>query len=206
MKKIVILGGGFGGVYALKNLLKNFKNEKEIELILVNEKNYFLFTPLLHEAATGGVSLSNIIEPLREVFKCRNLQFIQSKVLKINLDKNKVLLKCGEINYDYLIIALGSKTNFYDVFGAEKYTFTLKTINDAIKLKNHFIHLFEKAVFQKENINELLTFVIVGGGPTGIELAAEMKDLFFETFKKIYPQEIIKQVKIIIIDRNEELI
>jgi NADH dehydrogenase len=207
MKKILILGGGFGGIYTTKYLLKYFKNNLNIEIILVNENNYFLFTPLLTEVATGGVSLRNVTEPIREVFnKFKNFKFIHSQVLEINLNQNEVILECGRVNYDYLIIALGSKTNFYNISGAEKYSFTLKTISDAMRLKKHFINLFEKASFQTNQIDEFLRFVIVGGGPTGVELALEMKDLFCNTFSKLYSKELIDKIEIIIIEKNNDLV
>ncbi|MCX7589674.1 MAG: NAD(P)/FAD-dependent oxidoreductase [Patescibacteria group bacterium] len=207
MRKILILGGGFGGIFTVKNLFKYFKNDFNTEIILIDSRNYFLFTPLLGEAATGGVSLRDIIEPIREIFNYKNFKFIHSKILEIDLD-NKIL-ECGEINYDYLVISLSSVPNFYDIVGAEKYAFTLKSIDDANKLKKHLINIFERASFlieKNNNLNSLLNFVIVGGGPTGVELAAEIHNLFFNTFKKMYPLDLIKNVNIFIIEKNNELV
>jgi len=202
--KIVILGGGFGGVYTLKYLHRFFHNKKEVKLILVNKKNYFLFTPLLHEFATGGVSLENLVEPVREIIKCCDYEFIHGEVEKIDLEKKIVYLRKKEIKYDYLVIALGSKTNFYNIPGAKENSFTLKSLDDAIKLRNHFIHMFELAANNNNEGN--LTFVIVGGGATGVELAGEMSDYFYKTFSKIYSKEVISKVKIILIERGNELI
>jgi len=202
--KIVILGGGFGGVYTLKYLHRFFHNKKEVKLILVNKKNYFLFTPLLHEFATGGVSLENLVEPVREIIKCCDYEFIHGEVEKIDLEKKIVYLRKKEIKYDYLVIALGSKTNFYNIPGAKENSFTLKSLDDAIKLRNHFIHMFELAANNDNEGN--LTFVIVGGGATGVELAGEMSDYFYKTFSKIYSKEVISKVKIILIERGDELI
>ena len=202
--KIVILGGGFGGVYTLKYLHRFFHNKKEVKLILVNKKNYFLFTPLLHEFATGGVSLENLVEPVREIIKCCDYEFIHGEVEKIDLEKKIVYLRKKEIKYDYLVIALGSKTNFYNIPGAKENSFTLKSLDDAIKLRNHFIHMFELAANNDNEGN--LTFVIVGGGATGVELAGEMSDYFYKTFSKIYSKEVISKVKIILIERGNELI
>ena len=202
--KIVILGGGFGGVYTLKYLHRFFHNKKEVKLILVNKKNYFLFTPLLHEFVTGGVSLENLVEPVREIIKCCDYEFIHGEVEKIDLEKKIVYLRKKEIKYDYLVIALGSKTNFYNIPGAKENSFTLKSLDDAIKLRNHFIHMFELAANNDNEGN--LTFVIVGGGATGVELAGEMSDYFYKTFSKIYSKEVISKVKIILIERGDELI
>lgn len=210
MKKILILGGGFGGIYTALNLFKYFKNNSEIQIILVDNKNYFLFTPLLSEAATGGVSLRNITEPIREIFKYKNFEFICSNVLEIDLNNKKVILDYGEINeeinYDYLVISLGSKPNFYGIKDAEKYVFSLKSIQDALKIKKHFINIFEKASLNKNNLDRLLNFIIVGGGPTGLELAAEMHNLFFNTFKKLYSFDLIQKINIFLIEKESDLL
>ena len=256
--KIVILGGGFGGVYTLKYLHKFFHTRgltristrinADVKLVLVNRKNYFLFTPLLHEFATGSVSLENLVEPIREIIKCCDYEFIHGEVKRIDLENKIVELNENKIDYDYLIIALGSKTNFYNIPGAEENSFTLKSLDDAIRLRNHFIHMFEKyandiypnnlpnklpessdRIFgqnsgntfgphsgnknifgsnlgNKQHSSAELTFVIVGGGATGVELAGEMSDYFYKTFSKFYPKEIISKVKIILIEKGNELI
>jgi NADH:ubiquinone reductase (H+-translocating) len=201
--KIVILGGGFGGVYTLKYLHKFF-HKTDIKLVLVNKKNYFLFTPLLHEFTTGSVSLENLVEPIREIIRCCDYEFIHGEVKRIDLEKKIVELNESNLSYDYLIIALGSKTNFYNIPGAEENSFTLKSLDDAIRLRNHFIHMFEIALKDKDE--GILTFVIVGGGATGVELAAEMSDYFYKTFSKFYPKEIISKVKIILVEKGNELI
>ncbi|GBD34342.1 NADH dehydrogenase [bacterium HR35] len=222
-KQIVILGGGFGGVYTLKYLHKFFHKrglrqtergltQTSIKLVLVNRKNYFIFTPLLHEVVTGGVSIDNALEPIREIIKCCDFDFIHGEVEKINLENKIVYINKEKenykVNYDYLVIALGSKTNYYNIPGAKEYTFSLKTIDDAIRLKNHFVHMFELASISQSEaaINKYLTFVIVGGGATGVELAGEMSDLFYKTFSKFYPPALISQVKIILVEKGKELI
>ena len=216
--KIVILGGGFGGVYTLKYLHKFFHKRtpyqskarywaginEDIKFILVNKKNYFLFTPLLHEFATGSVSLENLVEPIREIIRCCDYEFIHGEVKRIDLEKKIVELNESKLDYDYLVIALGSKINFYNIPGAEENSFTLKSLDEAIRLRNHFIHMFEIA--SKDQDEAILTFVIVGGGATGVELAGEMSDYFYKTFSKFYPKEIISKVKIILIERGNELI
>lgn len=262
--KIVILGGGFGGVYTLKYLHKFFckrrlcrlyadyaekdidpdfadftqtmqknisaksafnsaKSAHNVKLVLVNKKNYFLFTPLLHEFATGSVSLENLVEPIRGIIRCCDYEFIHGELKRIDLEKKIVELNENKIDYDYLVIALGAKTNFYNIPGAEENSFTLKSLDEAIRLRNHFIHMFEKYAdsadltqTRQKNISAdpesysaksaFLTFVIVGGGATGVELAAEMSDYFYKTFSKFYPKEIISKVKIILIEKGNELI
>lgn len=206
--KILIIGNGFGGVYVLRNLHRFFHKDKNISLTMVGEKNYFLFTPLLHEVATGSINQENIVEPIRKVLGCCLEEFYLGTAEKINIEEKTV--KVGEyiLSYDYLIIASGSETNFHQIPGAEKYSFTLKSIEDAIKIKNHAIKQIERASHVSENIlrKKILTFVVVGGGPTGVELAAELYELIKENFSHYYEKEIINDASIVLIQKNHELL
>ncbi|MBI3888663.1 NAD(P)/FAD-dependent oxidoreductase [Candidatus Nomurabacteria bacterium] len=206
--KIVIVGNGFGGIYTLKNLHKFFHNDQRIELTLVGEKNYFLFTPLLHEVATGGINPANIIEPIRSVLGCCLHKFYLGKAEIINSKNHTVKVGNDLVSYDYLVLAGGAETNFYDTAGAEKYCLTLKSIDDAVKIKNHCIAQMERAS-HTEDRNErkkILNFVVVGGGPTGVELVAELEELVRETFSHYYAKEVIEDVSITLIQRGTELV
>src|SRR3989344_3104052 len=206
--KILIIGNGFGGVYALKNLHKFFHNDKKIELALVGEKNYFLFTPLLHEVATGGINPGNIIEPIRKVLGCCLDKFYLGKAEIINFDSHTVQVENALISYDYLVLAPGAETNFYNIPGAEEYSFPLKSIADAIKIKNRCIMVMERASHVENRIKRknMLRFVVVGGGPTGVELAAELEELIKETFSSYYPEEIMEDTSIVLIQKSPELV
>lgn len=206
--KILIIGNGFGGVYALKNLHKIFKKAQNIELSMVGEKNYFLFTPLLHEVATGGINPLNIIEPIRKVLGCCLSQFYLGKAGQINTKEKTVKVGHDLIAYDYLVLAPGAETNFYGTPGAEKYSFPLKSISDAIKIKNHCINQMERAAHINDRIErkKMLKFVVVGGGPTGIEMAAELEELVRETFSHYYPKEVVEDVSIVLIQKGAELV
>jgi len=207
-KRIVVLGAGFGGVYTVKHLHRLLKRRRDIEIVLVNNTNYFLFTPLLHEVATGSIAPANIVEPIRKALGTAVSEFYLDEVKKVSLTKKQVRLKNKTLSYDYLVAALGAHTNFFGTPGAEKHAFTLKTLDDAILLKNHMITAFEQASTEadKKKRLELLSFVVVGGGPTGVELASEMAELFFKTFAKEYPKKIIEEVTVTLIQRSEELI
>jgi len=159
----------------------------------VSEKNYFLFTPLLHEVATGGLNPENIIEPLRSVIGCCHTNFYEARVELIDLRKKIVTTTEGKIPYDTLVVALGSETNFYGIPGVEKNALTLKSLEDAIRLKNHFIETCELASKEKdiEKRKEMLHFVVVGGGPTGVELVAEMQEFLIDTIGKQYDSKLI---------------
>lgn len=206
--KIVIVGNGFGGIYTLKKLTQLLSQNKNIEICLVGDKNYFLFTPLLHEVATGGINPQNIIEPIRDIFKKTLTHFYLGKCEKIDPIKNTILVDNHEVPYNYLVLAPGAETNFYNIEGAEQNTFTLKTIEDAIKIKNQIITKMECASHTQDNEKRKikLRFAVIGGGPTGVELVAEIEEFISDTFTKYYSKEIINDVSICLIDRGSELV
>jgi len=173
---------------------------------MVNRENFFLFTPLLHEVATGGVSPSTVVEPIRGLLDCCLRELHVAEVDEINFDERVVTAGEAKLAYDYLVIALGATTNWYGVPGAEQHSFTLKTLADAVRLKNQFISQFEKAaaITDKSERKKLLRFVIVGGGPTGVELVTEMSDFFRGTFAKLYRhQQLADEVEIILVEAGE---
>src|SRR3989344_584148 len=209
--KIVVVGNGFGGVYALKNLHTRFHKHfgaRATELILIGEKNYFLFTPLLHEVATGGISPENIIEPIRKVFGCKLDTFCLGKVERVDLESQSVNVGEVVISYDYLILAPGAETDFYNIPGAKAHSLPLKSLEDAIGLKNRVIRQMEHAshtpnlLERKKN----LTFVVVGGGPTGVEIATELQELIQQSFSRYYPRELIEDTSIIVVHNRSELV
>jgi NADH dehydrogenase len=209
--KILIIGNGFGGVYALRNLHKLFHNDKKgrkIEITLVGEKNYFLFTPLLPEVATGGINPGNIIEPIRMVLGCCVDKFYLGKAEILNLKNHTVKVENNLIPYDYLIIAPGAETNFYNIPGAQEYSFKLKSVEDAVKIKNHCITQIERAMQTEDKAErkKMLKFVVVGGGATGVEMAGELKELVKESFSRYYPKDVIDDISIILIQRGPELV
>jgi len=172
---IVILGAGFGGLYTAKYLLESCKDEK---VVLMDRKNHFLFTPLLHEVATGSQNRHNVVLEIREILKGRNFEFLTSEVDRIDFNRKEVYLGSRKLKYDKLVIALGSGANFFNIKGAESYALPLKTIHDAAMIRNKVIGSLEAAclVQSKEEKDKLLTFCITGGGPTGVELGAELAE------------------------------
>jgi len=205
--KILIVGNGFGGVYTLKRLHKIFHRNKNIEFSLIGDSNYFLFTPLLHEVATGGISPENIIEPIRKVLGCCLKNFYIGKAESVDLTNRGVKVGNFVLPYDYLVLSPGSQTNFHDVPGAKEHSLTLKSLNDAIKIKNHCIAQMEHAshLAHDEEIRRALNFVLVGGGPTGVELAAELRELITENFNHYYSKHLIDFSSVTIIQNGPEL-
>ena len=189
--RILILGAGFGGMYVAKKL-QPYAEKGEIELTIVNRTNYFLFTPLLHEVATGGLNPRSVAEPLREVFRGSKVHIIQGTVDFINLDAKMVGLKANEhaceMEYDYLVIATGAESNYYGIPGADKLTYPLKDLSDAARIRNRVIDVFEHAMLlntREERMKEL-SFAVVGGGPTGVETAAELSEFIAGMVKRYY--------------------
>jgi len=178
MKNIVIIGGGFGGTYTAKYLLDYFKNDSRVKITLISKDNFFTFTPMLHEVATGGLNRHNVVIPIRSVLKGNNFEFQKCEVDLIDFSKRKIITKKFDMNYDILIITTGSTTNFHNIPGAEKYCLTLKSLKDAALIRDKIIDALELAS-KANNLEErkkLMTFAVIGAGPTGVELSAEMAE------------------------------
>ena len=212
---VVILGAGFGGTYVAKKLKKYVKSGF-IDVTIVNKTNYFLFTPLLHEVATGSLSPSSVAEPLREVFSGSDLELCQGSVETIDLEDRRAHISSlngsrHTLPYDYLVIATGAETNYYGISGAEKYTLPLKDLNDAVRIRTHIIDCFEEAIMceDPEERARLLSFVVVGGGPTGVETAAELTEFVHGIVDRYYCRTHDceqKEVKVTLIHAGPELL
>lgn len=186
-KKIVILGGGFAGLYTYKSLYEHFPKD-DIEVTIVNKTNYFLFTPLLHEVATSGLEHHQVVESIRQLIYKTNAHLHVAEVTAVDCEKQVVKTTLAEIPYDILVVAMGATTNFFNSPGAEEHSFVLKDLQDAIKMRRMFIQAFESAseLKDKDARRKELSFAVIGGGATGVELVAEASDLFMHTFKKYY--------------------
>lgn len=205
-KKIVILGAGFGGLYALKSIYKYVKNWRDCDILIIDRNNYFVFTPLLHEVATGGIDPGDIVFPIRDLAK-EGTEHLEIEVLNVDLLKKSVITNHGEISYDYLIMALGSGTNFFGVSGAAENGFTLKNVKDAERLKNHLVHIFDEANKEQnlERQKDILRIVVIGGGATGVELSAEIHE-FLNEVNKEYSNIPDDAVEFYLIEAGERLL
>ncbi|KKU98599.1 MAG: FAD-dependent pyridine nucleotide-disulfide oxidoreductase [Candidatus Jorgensenbacteria bacterium GW2011_GWC1_48_8] len=179
MKNIVILGGGFGGVQAaltLEKKLKKLRVKNDYEIILVDKEPHHTFTPLLYEAATTSKNLADYVElkslvsfPFAELFKDKNIRVVNDVILHIDTAEGLVHLKQSKIRFEYLVVALGAETNYFNMFGLEENALPLKTFMDAIRLRDAIWRRAEEGA-------ERLRVVIGGGGSTGVELASEIKE------------------------------
>jgi NADH dehydrogenase len=204
-KKIVILGGGFAGVECARQLESQFKDNSEIELIMVSEDNFLLFTPMLPQVASGMIETRHIVLPIRTI--CKKTKFYESRIKNIDpYGKLVTLWGTGDkrsisIHYDFLVIALGSETNFFGMSDVEKNAYTMKTLNDAVVLRNRVIDMLEQAENETDPIlrKSFLNFVVVGGGFAGIETAGELMDLLLDA-RKYYPTIHKKDLKVIVLE------
>jgi len=172
---VVILGGGFGGMSAAKKLAK-----APVRITLVDKENHHLFQPLLYQVATAGLSAADIAEPLRHIFASqRNLTTLMDEVAAIDISSQKVELKNSMLNYDYLIVALGASTGYFVNNHWAKYAPGLKTLDEATELRRRILLAFEEAETEKtkEAAEKHMKFVVVGGGPTKVELAGAIAEL-----------------------------
>lgn len=204
--RIVILGGGFSGVYAYLKLHHLLHDDPAKQITLISDRDMFTFIPLLHEVATGTLLPFSITQSLRSLPQCCLHRFIEGRVMRLDADAKQIVVhhinpeapSPGKgitevpeelIPFDYCVSALGSETNFFGVPGAEHYTISLNTLEDAKRIKNRLIESFEQAQITKneEERRRLLRFVIVGGGPTGVELVGEIADLVNGELRKAFP-------------------
>ncbi len=205
MPKVVVIGAGFAGLRAVKHLFN-----AEAEVLLIDRHNYHTFIPLLYQVATGFVEPELIAYPLRSALRnIDNANFLMAQVQQIDLDAKTVITDAQTIAYDYLVIATGSQANFLEVAGAPQHTFPLRTLENAVTLRNHILNCFEQALKNNNDAfgqQQLMTFVIVGGGATGVEMAGALQELIQDCLAKDYPQLDLRQAKVILLQSGESLL
>ena len=187
--RVLILGGGFGGMYAALEFERALERGANVDVTLVNHDNFFLFTPMLHEVAASDIDVTNIVSPIRKLL-CK-VTFFHGEVESIDLEQKRVGLShghdkhCHALPYDHLVLALGSSTNFFDIPGLAPRAFTMKTLSDAIALRNHLIANLEEADFEcgASLRTGLMNFVVAGGGFAGVETIAAMNDFLREAVR-----------------------
>jgi len=181
-QRIVILGGGFGGVYTGMALEKLLRRDPSVEVLLVNKENYFTFQPMLAEVVSGDIGILDTVSPLHRLLP--RTQLCIREIQSIDLERQTVTLAPGfwprplVVQYDHLVLALGTVTDFREIPGIHEHAFPFKTLADALTLRNHLIHVLQEATLESdaERRAELLTFVVAGGGFSGVEVAAELND------------------------------
>lgn len=183
--RIVIIGGGFAGISLAKKLSK-----QEVQVVLLDKHNYHTFQPLLYQVSTGGLEPDSIAYPIRKILKdFPNFHFRLAHVNEIDTENNKVITDIGELKFDYLVIASGSKTNYFGNKGLKTHSMAMKTIPQSLNLRSLILENFEEALLTSDlnERNALMNFVIVGGGPTGVELAGALAEIKKGILPKDYP-------------------
>ena len=213
MKKtsVVIAGGGFGGFYAAKHFDKTLARRDDVEVTLISRENFILFTPMLHEIAAGDLSPSDIVNPLRRIL--RYVKFIEADVREIDLNARKIRCIHGigdadlELEYDHLLLALGSETNFFDNQDAREWAVTMKNVMDAALLRNRMVALLEEAALEKDETvrRELLTFVTAGGGFAGAETTGAVNDFLRDT-ARFYPRLREDMIRVVVVHPGSYLL
>lgn len=202
--RVVIIGGGFAGVNLAKSLANN-----NVQVVLLDKHNYHTFQPLLYQVSTAGLEPDSIAYPLRKIIKNhKNTVFRLAEVNYINSEKQEVETSIGNIAYDYLVIATGTKTNFFGNKKVEKYSMPMKKVPQALNIRSLILQNFEKAIITKDEAKRkaLLNFVIVGGGPTGVELAGAIAELKNHILPHDYPDMDINKMQIHLLEGNDRVL
>ncbi|MBK6484940.1 MAG: NAD(P)/FAD-dependent oxidoreductase [Chitinophagaceae bacterium] len=201
MKRIIIIGGGFAGLKLAEKL-----NNTAYDVLLIDKLNHHQFQPLFYQVATAGLEPSSISFPLRGIFHhSRNVRIRYAEVSAVIPDKNCILTSIGELTYDYLVIATGVTTNFFGNKNLEKWAYPMKSTSEAINIRQHVLQNFEDAlVASEEDRRRLMNVVIVGGGPTGVELSGAFAEMKRHVFPRDYPELDFKQMNVILMEGSDK--
>ncbi|MDX1652134.1 MAG: NAD(P)/FAD-dependent oxidoreductase [Brumimicrobium sp.] len=204
LPRIVIIGAGFGGINFIKKIAKN-----KAQIVLIDKNNFHQFQPLLYQVATSGLEPDSILFPIRKLFKrYKNVFFRMAEVKEINPKTKTVYTKIGCVNYDYLIIANGTNTNFFGMEDIEKHCIGMKSIQEALDIRSMILENLEKAEISKNSKEReaLMNFVVIGGGPTGVEIAGALAEFKRFVLKKDYPDLDAEKVNIFLLEGLDQLL
>jgi NADH dehydrogenase len=198
-KKVVIVGGGFAGI----NLAQKLSRNKQFQITLVDKNNYNFFPPLLYQVATGFVEASNISYPFRKFFQEKdNLRFSLGAFTEVFPAGKKIATEGGDLYYDYLVFATGTETNYFGMENVKKHAVPMKTVQDALALRNHILWNKELATKESDPVErrKLLSIVVAGAGPTGVEVSGMLAEMHKNIFKRDYPELNREEVQIYLVD------
>jgi NADH dehydrogenase len=203
--RIGVLGGGFAGLYCALRLARK---DGRAEICLFDKNNYFLYTPFLHEVATGTVDSRHIAVPIRKIADPQKIEIRSEEVRKISLAEKEFETASGKFRFDRLVISAGSEANFYGIPGARENSLTFKSIHDAIRLRNAIIDCLERASIETNPAvkREMLTFNVAGAGCTGVELVSEMAEFLNQIVSREYPEIRIEEVRVNLIEAAPDVL
>ncbi|HEY2980713.1 MAG TPA: NAD(P)/FAD-dependent oxidoreductase [Anaerolineales bacterium] len=200
---VVIVGAGFGGMEAARRLAS-----APVRITLIDQRNYHLFQPLLYQVAIAGLSPAQIAYPVRPIFRRqKNLTFQMGEVLGVDFDKRFIKMGGSALAYDYLLLSIGGRTNFFGLPSVEQHALQLKNVESAVEARNHMLQMFERASREPDvdKRRALLTFVVVGGGPTGVETAGALSELIRLVLSKDYPHMNLSDVRVLLLEAGDYL-
>ncbi|MGV8827485.1 MAG: NAD(P)/FAD-dependent oxidoreductase [Breznakibacter sp.] len=203
-KRIVIIGGGFAGI----KLAEELKNE-DYQVILIDKNNYHQFQPLFYQVATAGIEPSGILFPLRKLFhRHRDFYLRITEVTSVDCERKEVHTKSGSCNYDYLVIAAGAETSYFGLENIQRVAYPMKSVTEALSLRNGILKNLERALFEVDirRKEELMNLVVVGGGPTGTEVAGALAEMKKHIFPKEYKELDIAKIRIVLIEASPSLL
>jgi len=203
-KRIVVIGGGFAGLTLTRKLVKS-----PFQTVLIDKHNYHMFQPLFYQVATAGIEPSAISFPYRKVFQSKNNIHIRiTEVLNIEPENNRVVTKIGIINYDYLVIAIGATTNFFGNETLKEKSYPMKSVSEALGLRNTILQNFENILISEDTKEQegLMNFVVVGGGPTGVETAGALSEMKRYVLPKDYPEIDFNRMNIYLVEASPRLL
>jgi NADH dehydrogenase len=208
MKRVIIVGMGFGGLEAARQLANT-----GFEVLVLDRHNYHLFQPLLYQVATAELNVEAIAYPIRAIVRdWKNVRYRMAEVMGLDLEKKEVLITSEEgddrISYDYLILSAGSTTNFFGNQDIIQHAYDLKILNDAIDLRNQILSIYERASLEKDEAKRraLMTFVVVGGGPTGVEFSGALSELVHNVLTKDFHSVDVNTTRIIMVESSDEIL
>ncbi len=208
MKRIVVVGAGFGGLQAVAELDRIFRGESDVEILLLSDQNYLLFTPLLPQIASSYTDPRHIAQAVREIRGRKKFRFRREAVLAVDAPNRRVIVESGPINYDALVLAAGSRTEFFKTPGARENGWDYKSLQQAVELRERIIDLCEHADHTADAgaRRSMLTFVVVGGGYTGIELVTEMRDFLFRYVARKYRGIDGSEIRLIVLEATPSVL
>lgn len=208
MKRIVVAGAGFGGLEAVTHLDRMFRHDPAVEILLLSDQNYLLFTPMLPQIASSYTDPRHIIQSVREIRGRKKFRFRREAVRAVDVANRRVMLDSGPIDYDALILALGSRTEFFNTPGAQENSWDYKSLQQAVELRERIIDLCEHADHTEDAAarRAMLTFVVVGGGYTGIELVTEMRDFLIGYAAKKYRGISASEMRLIVLEAAPDVL
>jgi NADH:ubiquinone reductase (H+-translocating) len=208
MKRVVVIGAGFGGLEAVAGLDRTFRRDPDVEILLLSDQNYLLFTPLLPQIASSYTDPRHIVQAVREIRGKRKFRFRREAVRAVDVPNRRVIVDSGPIDYDALILASGSRTEFFNTPGARENSWDYKSLQQAVELRERIIDLCEHAdhTVDTDARRSMLTFVVVGGGYTGIELVTEMRDFLFRYAARKYRGISASEIRLIVLEAAPDIL